>query len=200
MASDAFARVWRTAHATAHHQALLVIEGRSDLAKAENGVVRLELGPVVALVLKELGVTNPPVADFLQGLDASVPLFSEAGLEDLQSQYQFLMRTTLALPLIAAAPMLLGVALARHRIRTFMLFALLAGALLVATPLVADGLSSRLSPPNQEGRMLVTAITDAVTRPLQSLCYLLAAVLLVVGVTGAAVSRPLGRITSTQLR
>jgi hypothetical protein len=132
MASDAVAHAWRTANATAHRQAIFVIEGRSELASTEGGVVRLELGPVIALVLADLTAIDPSAAALLRGLDASVPLFSQADLERLQSQYRLLMQTTLALPALVAVLMLLAVVMARRRSRALVVFAIGAATLLVA--------------------------------------------------------------------
>jgi hypothetical protein len=189
MASDAVAHAWRTANATAHRQAIFVIEGRSELASTEGGVVRLELGPVIALVLADLTAIDPSAAALLRGLDASVPLFSQADLERLQSQYRLLMQTTLALPALVAVLMLLAVVMARRRSRALVVFAIGAATLLVATPLLVDLLTHRLNAPSPEGRILVSAITEATIRPLQILCYLAASGLTVLGLSAAAVTR-----------
>jgi len=192
MVSDAFVLAWRKLNAVAHRQVVLVLRGDSELVESEDGAVRLELASVIELVLKDADVAGAVAPELLSGLDASVPLFSVAELQELQEKYQLLIRATLALSLVPPTLALLALVVARHRVRTLLVMSLSAAVLLVLVPLLIDQLTNGLSSPTTGSGPVGPAVIDAVTRPLDRLCQLSAALIAGGGIAGVAVSGVLG--------
>jgi hypothetical protein len=149
MASPQFQTVWLEANRFAHAKAVALLRGDTTVVTLENGVVTLNLLPLVGAALQQLqtaglipaSITLPDLssgqlpADLVQQLQTTfnvtippdlgqIPLFSAARLEKLQTAVQLFDLLVIVLIAITIGLFVLTVYLAHLRLRMVLLLAL----------------------------------------------------------------------------
>ena len=128
LATDGFSSVWRQTNRDAHKELVGLFGGK---ASARDEIV-LDTGPLVAQAKDRLADRGFALAEVIPPVDASFTLVDLESLPDVKSAYDELRLAGTWLPVVASALFLIGVLVARDRLR-----ALMRGALGVAVTMVA---------------------------------------------------------------
>lgn len=193
--SPAFEEAWRDSNRAAHEQIVGALAGRSDSVRVADGsTVELRLGPLAAAVLEEVPDIGIPLSGALQRTDTTYPIGDAAELARAKTAYNLLHDYGRALPVVAGALLLLGLALARQRSAalTFAAVAALLGLGLlwlsigVARTTYLDNLPAEV--PTAAGRAYFDILTAGLE---QSIVYVAAgsALATVVGLIGSMTGR-----------
>lgn len=116
VAGPAFEKAWRQSNRAAHEQIVGALAGESDSIRADtDSTVELRLGPLAAAVRAEVDKSGLPVGVAIPRTDTTYPIGDTADLARARTAYNLLHDYGRALPFVAAALLLLGLALARER-------------------------------------------------------------------------------------
>lgn len=131
--SDAFEKIWDDANRVAHKQLDAVLSGDGGPAvQVDGGTVSLDLGPLVAVVKKQLVDAGLTLAANIPDVHPTFELFESADLAKAQKAYSLVNALRWVLPLVSLALIAGGVLLAARRRRALLRAGLgLAGAMLV---------------------------------------------------------------------
>ncbi|MCD0448907.1 hypothetical protein LO762_06845 [Actinocorallia sp. API 0066] len=136
--SDTFASLWEEAHRAAHTQATAVLSGRgSEVVKARDGTITLDLGPVFDKVKQRLDQSGFDVVDSLPEVRPTLEIYSGPALAKAQRWYQVLNALRWILPALSLILITAGVYTARFHRRALAVAAL---GVVVAMLLLALGL------------------------------------------------------------
>ena len=137
VSSDAFATVWdqglRTAHAS--FEKALTGEGGGTV-NLTNGEVRIDIGPAVALVKKQLVDQGFPAAGKIPTVNTSFTVYESSSLGKLKTYFRLLQIVGDWMPVVAVLIAAAGVFLARNRRR-----ALIGAAIGVAVAMLVLGVA-----------------------------------------------------------
>lgn len=119
VASDAFAQVWASTVRVAHSQLVATMSQTPDSALTieDGGVLRLQLGPVVAEVRERLIAGGVGFAEAIPPVDRSIVLVQDESLDTVRSLYALVVLVGTWLPWAALALLVVGVVCARERRR-----------------------------------------------------------------------------------
>lgn len=121
--SPAFARIWDTALRETHTAAIAALRGHSGgaLTLADDGTITLQLGTVINRVVEQvkanLGDSGISIADSIPTINKTIPLADGSGFKTIQTVYRVATAAGYVLPWVLLALLVLGIGLARHRIR-----------------------------------------------------------------------------------
>ena len=169
MASPQFQTVWLEANRIAHSKAVALLRGDTTVVTLDNGVVTLNLLPLVGAALQQLqaaglipaSITLPDLssgqlpADLVQQLQSTfnvtippdlgqIPLFSAERLERLQTAVQLFDLLVIALIVITIGLFALTVYLAHLRLRMVLFLALGAIVAFALARMIIGGIESAL--------------------------------------------------------
>ena len=169
MASPQFQQVWLEANRFAHAKAVALLRGDTTVVTLENGVVTLNLLPLVGAALQQLqaaglipaSITLPDLssgqlpAELVQQLQTTfnvtippdlgqIPLFSAQRLERLQTAVQLFDLIVIALIVITVGLFLLTIYLARQRLRMVLLLALGAVIAFALARMIVSGIETAI--------------------------------------------------------
>jgi hypothetical protein len=166
----AFADTWEAANRVAHRELVGVLAGDSGAVSVGRGsTVEISLAPLTAEVRTELVTRGVPFARRLPRLRAGLPVGTVAHVTRARQAYAALERWGPVLPFVTAGLLVLGLVLARRRVRAVGLTALgsalgigaLGAGLYLARTAYLDAV------PASVPRDAATAIFDAVTEGLR---------------------------------
>ncbi len=189
--SPAFEKAWRDSNRAAHKQIVGALAGESATIRADDGsTVELRLGPLAAAVREEVDRSGIPLGVAVPRTDTTYPIGDTADLARARTAYNLLHDYGRALPFVAGALLLLGLALARERGPALTLAAVVSllglGVLWLG---IMFGRSTYLDNlPAAVPRAAGRAYYDAVTAGLETLALYVAAGAAVAAVVGIAVS------------
>lgn len=185
IASDQFATLWRQANVAAHEVALAAIDDDKEVIQQNDGVVELNLKPVIDQVIDEIrGETGTDIP--LPEDVGRVELFSDDGLSEVQDAARLLSTLAFVLPVLMLIAFGAAIILSRRRWRTLMQigFGLIIVALIGAALLrFAREETVRRTADADLSSDAVGAIWDTLIRNLESQNWLI----LVVGAGAAAI-------------
>lgn len=163
--SPGFAAVWREANRLAHAQVVARVTGaRGEALAVSEGVVSVELGPVVAAAREALADRGIPGASLIPDTSRSLVLVESSHLAQVQRGLTFLDAVATWLPWLALGLVLAAVASAVRRWRTL---AVVAGGAVVAALAVlialgiAQGVAANASSETEAARAVVNQILAA---------------------------------------
>jgi hypothetical protein len=166
----AFADTWEAANRVTHREVVGVLSGRSESVTVGPGsTVEISLAPLTDEIRRELVARGVPFAASLPRLRAGLPVGTVAGLSRAQRAYSLLERWGPVLPFVTGGLLVLGLVLARRRVRAVGLTALgsavgigaLGVGLYVARTTYLDAV------PGSVPQDAATALFDAVTEGLR---------------------------------
>lgn len=129
VASDAFAQIWEDTLRASHQAVLDVLSGKSSpLVKVDADTVSLNIGPIVDDLKAPLVAKGLTVLNALPPIDGAVPLIRSTDLSTAQLAYSIVSLVGTWLPILVAALLAAGIALARR----WAVAAVVAGAALTA--------------------------------------------------------------------
>lgn len=119
VASQQFSAVWDTALRQTHQRTVSLLQGNADAAVqlSNDGTIALELGPVIAGVRQSLLDQGFTLAASIPELDRAIPLVSSDALAAARTVYNLAVAVGLWLPIMLILLAVLGVWLARDRLR-----------------------------------------------------------------------------------
>lgn len=117
--SPQFAQLWETVLRQSHSQAIAVLQDDPDAALmlADDGTLSLRLKPLITEVRQVLIDQGFSFAENIPAIDRSIPLFQAEELTTVRTAYQAAVSTGYVLPWVLVVFLVVGVALARHRMR-----------------------------------------------------------------------------------
>lgn len=133
--SQAFVHLWVTINRVAHTALVEILTGRNTKNAAltvKNGILYLDLGPVVSAVKARLVAAGLTIAEHVPTVGATIEIMQLKGLTKAQTAVRNLNRVAFWLPLLALACFVGAVMTARRRRRQLIICALAtAGGMLV---------------------------------------------------------------------
>lgn len=166
----AFADTWEAANRVTHRELVGVLSGTSESVSIGPGsTVEISLAPLTDEIRQELVARGVPFAQELPRLRAGLPVGTVADLSRAQRAYSVLERWGPVLPFVTLGLLVLGLVLARRRVRAVALTALgsavgigaLGAGLYVARTAYLDAV------PRSVPQDAATAFFDAVTEGLR---------------------------------
>lgn len=117
--SPQFAQLWETVLRESHSQAIAVLQDdpNAALMLADDGTLSLRLKPLITEVRQVLVDQGFGFAENIPAIDRSIPLFQAEELTTVRTAYQAAVSTGYVLPWVLVVFLVVGVALARHRMR-----------------------------------------------------------------------------------
>ena len=213
--SSAFATIWDTALRETHTAAIAALRGRPGgaLKMADDGTITLQLGTVINRVVDQvksnLGDSGISIADSIPTINKTIPLADGSGFKVVQTVYRVAVAVGYVLPWVILALLVLGICLARNRIRAFGLtavgfavsLAILAVALAIGRRLFIDAISP--SPmPSTTARIMFDQVTEFLVSAIAAM--LLLSVLIMIGtwlaVPGVSLSASVWKSDATRVR
>lgn len=156
VATDAFATVWEESLRTAHASAVIVLEGGDDgvIAIDGDGLMTLEIGPIVDLIRPRLVDAGFAFADAIPEINASIPLAEVPGVATARLAYQSLVLAGWVIPLLTLALLVGGILLHPRRpdamvtagVWTFITVGLLAAGLPIGRTVAVQVLADWIPP------------------------------------------------------
>lgn len=139
VASDAFSAIWKDALEIAHRQLVNTATGQKDAAITigENQQIRLELGPLLEAVKKELVADGIPLADRIPVIDRSIVIAEDTSIGLYLAIYRIVVATGIWLPWVMLLVLAGGVLVAPVRA---LALAWASGGGLLAMVLVGNGI------------------------------------------------------------
>lgn len=196
VASPQFAAVWEAALRESHARAIALLQGEGTvLTLSDDGVLALQLGPVIEQVKSSLIAQGLTFAEFIPEIDRAVPIVASDSLALVRTLYAVSTAVGYWLPWVVVALLAAGVALARNRPRALAW----AGAGYAASMLLLSlGLGigrqffvATVSPsimPAATARVLFEQITELMSATVTAMAVL--ALLIAVGAWLSGSSRP----------
>lgn len=166
----AFAETWEAANRVAHRELVAALSSDStSVSVRPDSVVEISLAPLTEEIRHELVATGVPFASALPRLQAGLPIGTVEDLSRAQRAYSGLERWGPVLPFVTLGLLVLGLVLARRRVRAVGLTALgsavgigaLGAGLYLARTAYLDAV------PRSVPRDAATALFDAVTEGLR---------------------------------
>lgn len=119
VASDQFATIWAESLRFTHERAVAIMQNSPDTALqlADDGVLSVDLGVVIARVKAELAERGVGFADLIPEIDRSIPIAQADALVLVRTVYQVAVSSGFWLPWIVLGLLVVGVLLARDRPR-----------------------------------------------------------------------------------
>ena len=117
VASDAFSAVWEQTLRTSHAQLVATLQGdpAALVRLGDDGVVALQLGPIVSEVRERLVANGVGLASLIPDIDASVELVRSDALPAVRIAYGVAIAASIALPIVCLVLFAVGVLVARRR-------------------------------------------------------------------------------------
>lgn len=119
IASEEFEKIWIEAHRAAHEVALAAIKNEDDVLRENNGVVELDLRPVVEKVVEQIS-GDAGVSIALPETAGRVELFDEQKYSQVQDAAKLLEALSWIIPVIMIIAFAIAIWLSRGRWRTAM--------------------------------------------------------------------------------
>lgn len=187
--SDLFRTGWVKANEIAYPDMLAVLRGDSSRLRIEDDTVLLDVGVVAQQAKARMVEADVPFAEDLPDVDASVRLFSRPAIRQAIPAFGLLEDLSLALPFVAAALIVVGLAISGRRRRALITAGL---GVAVSSLLVLlyqwigrDQLVSRSRSPELAG-----AFYDAFTGDLMTILWVVLGAGVVLAVLGLVLRRP----------
>lgn len=117
VSSDAFAAVWAQSLRTAHGQFVATMQGDPTalVQLGDDGVLGVQLGPIVAEVKSTLQAQGVGLADLIPSIDATIVLVQSDALPAARLAYASAVAVAVALPILVLVLFAVGVLAARRR-------------------------------------------------------------------------------------
>lgn len=130
--SDAFSSVWEQALRTSHTQLVASLSGdpAALVQLQDDGVVGLQIGPLVAQVRDTLQADGIGIASLIPDIDATIVIVQSDSLPTVRAAYAVAVGAAVALPIVCLVLLAAGVLAARRRS-----FALVGAAIGLAIPM-----------------------------------------------------------------
>lgn len=159
VASPAFVSVWNEALAVAHRQLNAVLSGESEALVVRDDSVFLDLAPFIDLAKERLSSAGLTAVDLVPEVHPSVELAKADTLVRAQTAYSTLNTVAGVLPWIVLGLLVVGVYLARNRLRAMvgaglglvLAMVFLAAGLLVARSMLVDAVPAGAAPATASG-------------------------------------------------
>ena len=136
ISSQAMANAWVQVNTVAHQAVVKLLSGQGNgTLTSSNGQITLNLGPLIAVVKKDLVARGFSLASNIPIVNATVPLFQAKDLGKAQAGYRLVSDLKIVLPILALVLLAAGVFVARSRRR-----ALIGVGLGVAASMVVLGI------------------------------------------------------------
>jgi len=115
--SEWFPTVWEQTLRLTHSQLMAVLRGDPNaIAQISGDSVSLQLGPVVSVLREQLVTSGVTIAQLIPNdLDISIPLADVQGIGNVKTAYALAVASGIWLPIIAAALLIGGIAVAPRR-------------------------------------------------------------------------------------
>lgn len=159
VASPAFVSVWNEALAVAHRQLNAVLSGESEALVVRGDSVFLDLAPFIDLAKERLSAAGLTAVDLVPEVHPSVELAKADTLVRAQTAYSTLNTVAGVLPWIVLGLLVVGVYLARNRLRAMVgaglglvvAMVVLAAGLLVARSMLVGAVPAGAAPATASG-------------------------------------------------
>ena len=152
LASAEFAELWEDANRRAHAEVRAVLTGESgDVVSVEDGVIRVDVGPVVSAVRDRLVDRGLDLASNIPDVSATFTLVESEQLESAQRYVRILDDVATLVPFVALAVAAAAVLVSPNRRRGLLMAALGIGLAMVALALGARA-GPCLVPQQRDGR------------------------------------------------
>jgi hypothetical protein len=154
VSSEAFANAWAEANRAAHEQLVAALSGTGDVVTVEGNAVSVNLATFANAVKQRLVERGFTFAERIPEINAQFVILQSDELPRIQRAYDLLERIGLWLPVVAAALLLLGIAVANDRrlavmgtgIGVALTMVLAGGALAVARGIYLDSVPTDILP------------------------------------------------------
>ncbi len=195
LASPEFAELWEDANRTAHAEVKAVLTGETgDVVSVEDGVIRVDVGPVVSAVRDRLVDRGLDLASNIPDVSATFTLVESQQLESAQRYVRILDDVATLVPFVALAVAAAAVLVSPNRRRGLLMAALGIGLGMVALAL-ALALVRAWYLSNATGEVLPTDAAIDIARTLLAPLRLAMRAVLVLGLVvaiGAFLAGPSG--------
>ncbi|QIX25363.1 hypothetical protein ncot_01240 [Nocardioides sp. JQ2195] len=173
--SERFRTAWADGNRQVHEQVIAVLEDNSSRVDTADGVVSVDLGPLVSRLVDQLDANGIATPAEVNDLDASIPLMKTSDLEQARGGYQLLAALGFWLPVTWIALVVIVLLLARRRVAALghlAIGSLLTLGILAAGLVLARQLVTERSPDGP----LAQAVWDVVLHPLWTTLWVAAIV------------------------
>lgn len=172
---EQFRKAWAAGNRQVHEQVIAVLEDDSSRVDTADGVVSIDLRPLVSSLVERLDANGIPTPTEVRNVDASIALMKTSDLDKARGGYNALDALGLWLPVIWVVLVALILLTARRRlpslghlaVGSLLTLAILAGGLVVARQLVSE---------RSPDEPLAQAVWDVVLDPLWTTLWVTAIV------------------------